>query len=144
MFGRVCQFYMAKGIKRNINIGRMLAETKPETLKEELEKELKTDGWYIVQERLLHEASALENFIWEEKQIKKQIDELFLLPALKRAKQGYSVKGFFWQQTQQSLNELNIQEQLKEINESIDWLNTRQKIIKDLEASYAPIETFRF
>lgn len=143
MLGRFCGG-LTKGISGNVRIGRMSAETLIESVKTELEMELKQDGWKTVQARLVLEELAREDLRWQQRQIHKEIEEKCLIPALNRAREGYSVRGMFWQQTQNQLVELDVQEKLREIDESIDWLDTRKKIIEEMAEYRSPINIFRF
>lgn len=143
MLGRFCGG-LTKGISGKVRIGRMSAETLIESVKTELEMELKQDGWKTVHARLVLEELAREDLNWQKRQIHKEIEEKYLIPALNRAKEGYSVKGMFWQHTQNQLVELDVQEKLREIDESIDWLDARKKIIEEMVEYRSSINIFRF
>jgi hypothetical protein len=133
-----------KGTQGQVRIGRMSAETLIETVKKELEMEVKQDGLSTVKNRLMLEAIALDDLSMQQQQIQQAVKEQCLVPVLKRAKEGYSVRGLFWQQTENKLDVLVTQEKLKAIDESIDWLNTRKKIIDELENHFSLRDVFRY
>lgn len=138
MFGKVCSG-VVRGIRGRVDlskmeIGRMTAETSNETVRKEFNEELRRIGWQNLREKIGDEQAALSELIDQQQKIRREVYEHCVAPALSRAEQGYQVRGFFWQRSQENLNKIVNQESLKNIEESIDWLNTRQQIFEELDS----------
>lgn len=164
MFGRL----FTGCIPGKVWVGRMSAVTPRETVKQELERELRQDGWKTVKNKLAREAYVREEISILQQRIRIAIKEQCLTPALNRVNQGYEVHGLFWKQNQSKLMDVLAEEVLKRcheskdcpeileildelkdcqevfealqiLDESNDWLFTRQKIMHKLDESQTSI-----
>lgn len=140
MFAKLCRNTLWKNSAKfdlsKLNIKYMLPETTDEQVRKEVDHEIKTVGWNSFRKLMGEEQKALELLKSRQEQILKQVENYCLVPALKRAKDGYKVSGLFWSKTQETLRHFVKQEEVMELQQKIDWLNTRQAYKKSLDESY--------
>ncbi|KTD52964.1 hypothetical protein [Legionella quateirensis] len=118
----------------NVRVGRMAAETTEDIIRKEFENELKKEGWHSIRERIQVEELVLDELTNEKHQLQQAVERSCLTPAIERARQGYSVRGVFWEEMQKNRKHVAPSETLKVLDEQIDWLNTRQKIFEEINA----------
>lgn len=118
----------------NVRIGRMAAETTEDIVRKEFVDEVKKEGWHSIRDRIHLEESLLEELTIEKRQLQQVVDTRCLTPAISRARQGFAVRGMFWEDTQKKLKQIAPSETLKILDEQIDWLHTRQKIFEEINA----------
>lgn len=120
-----------------IKIGRMTAETSRETIKKELEGEIKKEGLRKTRQKINHEEFVLEQLIRSRTETNRLIQQECLDTLMERARQGYAVRGYTWEINQQRLHAIIPPDKAMEREEQIDWLKTRNSIFKSISRSYA-------
>ena len=118
----------------DVRVGRMAAETTEDIVRKEFVDEVKKEGWHNIIDRIQVEESVLEELTIEKRHLQQAMEKSCLNPAIARARQGFAVKGMFWENTQRNLNHVVPSETLKILDEQIDWLHTRQKIFEEINA----------
>ncbi|KTD33951.1 hypothetical protein Lmor_1933 [Legionella moravica] len=118
----------------NVHIGRMAAETTEDIIRKELEDEIKKAGWQSIRDRIQAEELVLVDLSYEKHQLQLAMETSCLNPSIERARQGFAVRGLFWEEMQKNLNHIAPLENIQVLEEQIDWLNTRQKIFEEIQA----------
>ncbi|WP_454781599.1 hypothetical protein [Legionella sp. WA2022007384] len=112
----------------SVRVGRMAPETTRETIAQELQAELEEKGLVQLGKTLKEEQIILQELQASQEESLQRIKELCVTPAKKRAAEGYSINGLFWQQKQQDMTQIATKETLQIREENIDWLKTRQDL----------------
>ena len=114
-----------------LKIGRKSPFMTLDVVRREFKAELKAEGREIMLERLVRERDLLSVLLKKQERYDSQVD-FCVEQIVERGLSGLAIGGEFWEKQQYVLQDLLPKEERAILNDTIDWLKSRQLFAEEL------------